>query len=212
MSPTTTTTSQVRSTKTPSRSAQVLKNVKKRDGTVVKWDDFKIVTAIRKAMESAHEGDMEKDPPKLINEVKKALSTKYSTDEPIYIERIQDEVEEALILGDFARTAKAYILYRQRRLEVRSRQQNVPVRIRDLAEESKQYFRNPLSEFVYYRTYSRWIDEEGRRETWVETANRYIEFMRETVGYAETVRIRRVATGNSKARSNAIYAFGVECW
>ena len=180
MSPTAT-TSQARSTKTPSKSIQTLKNVKKRDGTVVKWDDFKIITAIRKAMESAHEGDMEKDPPKLINEVKKALANKYSTAEPIYIERIQDEVEEALILGDFARTAKAYILYRQRRLEVRSRQQNVPINVRNLAQESKKYFRNPLSEFVYYRTYSRWKDDHGRRETWIETVDRYIEFMRETV-------------------------------
>jgi intein/homing endonuclease len=30
-----------------------------------------------------------------------------------------------------------------------------------LAEQSKQYFRNPLAEFVYYRTYSKWIEEEG---------------------------------------------------
>ena len=180
MSPTAT-TSQSRSAKISSRSLQNLKHVKKRDGSIVKWDDFKIITALRKAMESAHEGNVEKDPPKLLNDVKKALVSKYDTNEPVYIERIQDEVEEVLILGDFARTAKSYILYRQRRLEVRSRQQNVPERIRSLATESKQYFRNPMSEFVYYRTYSRWIEAEGRRETWIETVDRYIQFMRESV-------------------------------
>jgi ribonucleoside-triphosphate reductase (thioredoxin) len=38
-------------------------------------------------------------------------------------------------------------------------------------------FRNPLAEFVYTRTYSRWIPEKGRRETWAETVDRYIAFM-----------------------------------
>jgi len=32
------------------------------------------------------------------------------------------------------------------------------------------------SEFIYKRTYSRWIEEESRRETWNETVNRYAKF------------------------------------
>ncbi|MFN3638316.1 MAG: ribonucleoside-triphosphate reductase, partial [Chloroherpetonaceae bacterium] len=32
------------------------------------------------------------------------------------------------------------------------------------------------------RTYSRWLPEKGRRETWVETVDRYIAFMRENLG------------------------------
>ncbi|MBI2035643.1 MAG: ribonucleoside-triphosphate reductase, partial [Candidatus Liptonbacteria bacterium] len=55
-------------------------------------------------------------------------------------------------------------------------------RVKKLAEESKKYFRNPLSEFIYYRSYSRWIEEEGRRETWIETVNRYVDFMKENLG------------------------------
>ncbi len=54
--------------------------------------------------------------------------------------------------------------------------------LRSLVEESKKYFRSPLGEFVYYRTYARWIDEEGRRETWIETVDRYMSFMRENLG------------------------------
>ena len=50
-----------------------------------------------------------------------------------------------------------------------------------MARESKQYFRNSLAEFVYYRSYSRWIDEEQRRETWIETVDRYMNFMRENL-------------------------------
>lgn len=35
---------------------------------------------------------------------------------------------------------------------------------------------NPLGSFVYYRTYSRWIPELGRRETWLETVRRAVEY------------------------------------
>jgi hypothetical protein len=38
-------------------------------------------------------------------------------------------------------------------------------------------FPNLLSEFIYVRTYSRWIDEDSRRETWSETVGRYIDFL-----------------------------------
>lgn len=55
-------------------------------------------------------------------------------------------------------------------------------KVRQLAQESKKFFRNQLGEFVYYRTYSRWIENEKRRETWIETVNRYIEFMKENLG------------------------------
>ena len=40
-------------------------------------------------------------------------------------------------------------------------------------------FQNAAAEFVYMRTYSRWIDEEKRRETWPETVARYIKFIKE---------------------------------
>lgn len=55
-------------------------------------------------------------------------------------------------------------------------------KVKRLVEESKKYFPNQLGEFVFYRTYSRWIDEEGRRETWVETVRRYMNFMKENLG------------------------------
>lgn len=38
-------------------------------------------------------------------------------------------------------------------------------------------FPNLLSEFVYTRTYSRWLEEEKRRENWPETVARYIKFI-----------------------------------
>ena len=38
-------------------------------------------------------------------------------------------------------------------------------------------FASPSQEFVYIRTYSRWIEELKRRETWGETVDRYINFI-----------------------------------
>ncbi|MEK7162303.1 MAG: ribonucleoside-triphosphate reductase, partial [Patescibacteria group bacterium] len=88
---------------------------------------------------------------------------------------------EELIYQGFAKTAKAYILYREKRAEVRREFGAVPEHVRQLVAESKKYFRNPLSEFVFYRSYARWIEEEGRRETWIETVGRYINFMKENL-------------------------------
>jgi len=38
-------------------------------------------------------------------------------------------------------------------------------------------FKNQVAEFIYKRTYSRWIEEEGRREDWPETIERFLSFL-----------------------------------
>ncbi len=43
-------------------------------------------------------------------------------------------------------------------------------------------FKSAASEFVYLRTYARWLDEKGRRETWEETIDRYVNFLVEERG------------------------------
>lgn len=43
-------------------------------------------------------------------------------------------------------------------------------------------FPNEASKFVYYRTYSKWVEEENRRENWTETVERYVEFLEKNVG------------------------------
>lgn len=35
---------------------------------------------------------------------------------------------------------------------------------------------NELSQFVFYRTYSRWLDKENRRETWKEAVARAVNY------------------------------------
>jgi hypothetical protein len=43
-------------------------------------------------------------------------------------------------------------------------------------------FKTEAAKFVYYRTYSRWRDDLGRREHWDETVDRVIKFLQEERG------------------------------
>ncbi len=155
--------------------------VRKRNGWLVPFDFLRIVNAIAKALEVTQEGGLE-DAQKIADSVVKELRKEYPSAHILNIEEIQDAVEEQLILADYAKTAKSYILYRQERAQLREAARQVPEHVKKLAEDSKKYFKNPLSEFIYYRTYSRWIESEDRRETWIETVNRYMDFMKESMG------------------------------
>ncbi|MDE1965822.1 MAG: ribonucleoside-triphosphate reductase [Patescibacteria group bacterium] len=162
----------------------IIPKLEKRDGRIVEFDFAKIVSAVHKAMLAAEEGDLE-DATLVAHQVAGELarfSKKYKNFLPT-VEGIQDSVEKHLMLNDFVKTAKGYILYRDKRAQLRATQVEIPEQVRKLAEESKKYFKdNPLGEFVYLRTYAKWIPEEGRRETWIETVDRYLGFMRENLG------------------------------
>ncbi|MEK7066309.1 MAG: ribonucleoside-triphosphate reductase, partial [Patescibacteria group bacterium] len=84
---------------------------------------------------------------------------------------------------DFVKTAKAYILYREKRAEARRQRGGiVSTSIRQAVTESQKYFQNQLSEYLFYSAYSKWVDSKGRRETWAETIDRYNDFMRSKLG------------------------------
>jgi len=161
----------------------IIAKVQKRDGTIVYFGIDKIKNAINKAMLASNEGSLaeagsiaEKVHADLVR-----VAKKYKNFIPS-VEGIQDTIEKKLILGGYVNTAKSFILYRNERAALREKGVQVPPHVKKLAEESKQYFRNPLGEFVYYRTYSRWITFEQRRETWIETVGRYMDFMKENLG------------------------------
>jgi len=163
------------------KKTKMIKFIKKRDGNIVPFDKTHISTAVFKAMTVSGEGS-EKDAEQVTEQVIKDLVKKYDKDGFPGVENIQDIVETNLILMDYAKAAKSYILYRQERARLREQRREVPENIKKLAMESKKYFSNSLSEFVYYRSYSKWIEAEGRRETWIETVGRYMNFMKEELG------------------------------
>ncbi len=166
------------------RYRELIPQVEKRDGRLVQFDFEKIVSAVQKAMAEAGEGGQE-DATLVAHQVSGELARfakKYKSFLPT-VEGMQDSVEKYLILNDYVKTAKAYILYRDKRAQLRAAHVEIPPHVKKLVEESKKYFAgNALGEFVYLRTYAKWIPEEGRRETWVETVDRYMSFMRENLG------------------------------
>ncbi|MBU1557434.1 ribonucleoside-triphosphate reductase [Patescibacteria group bacterium] len=173
----------VKDTKKGKKSADFVKKVKKRDGSIVPFNVDKISRAVYKAMLAVGDGS-EKDAQFIARRVFAELvkiAKRHETFIPT-IEGIQDAVETELILNDYVRTAKAYILYRKERTKLREDGVRVPEKVKKLTEEGGKYFRNPLAEFVYYRSYSKWIDKEGRRETWIETVDRYLDFMKKNIG------------------------------
>lgn len=162
---------------------EFVKSIIKRDGRVVPFNIEKIANAIYKGMLSSQEGSQEESAlvaNKVYGELVR-IAKKFKNFIPT-VEGVQDIVEAELMRADYVKTAKHYVLYREERSQMRAKGLDVPENVKKLATDSKKYFRNSLGEFVYYRTYSKWIDEEGRRETWIETVNRYISFMKENLG------------------------------
>ncbi|MDP1707116.1 MAG: ATP cone domain-containing protein [bacterium] len=163
---------------------EMIPQVEKRDGRLVPFDFDKIAAAIWKAMAAAEEGSQD-DAVLVAHQVSGEIgrfSKKFKNFLPT-VEGTQDSVEKYLILNDYVKTAKSYILYRDKRAQLRAAHVEIPEHVKKLALESKKYFEgNALGEFVYLRTYAKWIPEEGRRETWVETVDRYVNFMRENLG------------------------------
>lgn len=160
-------------------------NIRKRNGKIVPFDFTKIEKAIGKAMAASGEGSPEEATMVAYRVVSDLVRTARKHKDFIpSVEGTQDEVERQLILSDYVNTAKSYIIYRAERAKLRYDEGiQVPEHVRKLVADSKKYFKNnPLGEFVYLRSYARWIKEEGRRETWIETVDRYIDFMRENLG------------------------------
>lgn len=163
----------------------LIQAVVKRTGEHVPYDMRKIAAAVLKAMNSVGEGS-EEDARFVARSVQSALvraaKAVGAKELVLTVEGIQDAVERELMLHGFTNVAKHYILYREERARKRALEAEIPENVRDLTERSKELFSNQLAEFVYYRTYSRWIETAGRRETWIETVNRYLDFMNSKVG------------------------------
>ena len=112
------------------------KSIRNRIGDIIPFDQSRITNAILKALEVANEGGI-KDAERVSDDVLKALKKKYPMNHVLGIEDIQDIVEQQLILADYAKAAKGYILYRQERARLREERREIPERVKKLAEKSK---------------------------------------------------------------------------
>ncbi len=94
-----------------------ISKITKRDGRIVDFDEKKITNAILKALTAVKRGNGTLAE-KLSNEVVKLVEEQFEGKIPS-VENVQDTVEEVLVKNGYADVAKAYILYRQKRMEER---------------------------------------------------------------------------------------------
>ncbi len=97
---------------------KMITKVKKRNGETVPFNKEKIEKAVCKALTFTKEGDKEKAR-EIADKVFDLLLRRFSREEVPAVEEIQDIVEEVLMLEDLIETARAYIIYREKRREVR---------------------------------------------------------------------------------------------
>jgi adenosylcobalamin-dependent ribonucleoside-triphosphate reductase len=150
--------------------------VLKRNGAKVDFDPYKIMNAIEKAMLETDQGvdsDLsEKLAYQIQSEIEKSM-------EPVAVDRIQDLVEEFLMTSNRRDVAKIYIIYRNEQDKTREIRKKDDRLLTDDFISKYKHMQSPmeaLGNFVYYRTYSRYLPEEKRREFWWETVRRSVEY------------------------------------
>ena len=114
----------------------MFKVIQKRDGRKVPFDDGKITDAIFKAA-MAVGGEDRQTAMELTIETLKMLKSQYNG-HVFGVEDVQDVVEKVLIESGYARTAKAYILYRDRRTRIRDAKGDLMDAVEEILEETNR--------------------------------------------------------------------------
>lgn len=120
----------------------MIEKIQKRNGQMVAFDSVKILNAISRANMAVEDEVM--DPADLSYLTQKVCS-QLNPDEVVTVEHVQDVVEETLIRFDYAKTAKAYILYRAEHTKIRQTESD-------------------LMDIYSKLTYSSAMDEDIKRE------------------------------------------------
>jgi len=146
----------------------------KRDGRVVPFDPERIENAINKCFTSlgAKPGVSAVE---LTTQVVNIVSVRFSRPT---VEQVQDTVETVLQAAGEYEAAKHYILYRAEHAKMREKRP-IPDDVRLAFAESDAYFPTQLQKFQFYDKYSRFNYDLGRRETWIETVDRAVDYLRE---------------------------------
>lgn len=152
-------------------------NVIKRDGEAVVFNKYKIAGAIQNAMLETTVGVDQTLAAEIAGQVESQV---IAFGKDVNVEDIQDLVEDYLMENGLKAAAKKYIIYRYERDKTRDARKRRDGR--GIGEEFLAAYKHApspmkqLGSFVYYRTYSRWIPEERRREYWWETVRRSVEY------------------------------------
>ena len=149
-------------------------SIVKRDGRVVPFEVARIENAMTRCFAS-----LDREPntpvPDLARQAVNIIAAKYT--QPT-VEGVQDIVEMVLQAAGEYDAAKHYILYRAEHAKMRQ-VRPIPEAVRRAFAESDRYFPTQLQKFQFYDKYSRFTYDLGRRETWVETVDRAVDYLRE---------------------------------
>lgn len=97
----------------------------KRDGRVVRFDESKVTKALMKAAKET--GEFEETEAKRLTEIAVIILSKTNGKHTPTVEQVQDVAEQVLMAGGHYETAKAYILYREKRRRVREQEKALGV-------------------------------------------------------------------------------------
>ena len=146
----------------------------KRDGRIVEFNVTRIEKAVARCFSSLIV------PPRtsarvIAEQAANVVAAKYT--QPT-VEQVQDIVEMVLQAAGEYEAAKSYILYRAEHAKMRE-VRPVPDEVREAFAASDPYFPTQLQKFQFYDKYSRFNYQLGRRETWIETVDRAVMYLRE---------------------------------
>lgn len=151
----------------------------KRDGRVVPFDISRIENAMARCFASFGRTP-ETSIAELAQRVVNIVAAKSQGAAPT-VEGVQDIVEMVLQAAGEFEAAKRYILYRAERAKERERRP-IPEHVRRAFEESRVYFPTALQQFQFFDKYSRFNYDLGRRETWIETVDRAVDYLYDLAG------------------------------
>jgi adenosylcobalamin-dependent ribonucleoside-triphosphate reductase len=148
--------------------------IQKRNGNITKYDGTRIIWAITNAMIENNSKNID-----IAEEIENEIHSELTNfEEIISVEEIQDLIEEKLMEKGEYQSAKNFILYREK--SKKNRKENKYNLLSNEFLSKYKHKPNPFptdfGEFVYYRTYSRWLPEKLRREDWWETVARAVDF------------------------------------
>ena len=144
----------------------------KRDGTKESYNSSKIEKAVEKAMFATYkfmEPVMLSEPFTVSLYVWDVIK---DIKEPVSIKQLENIIFRKLTDDGYSDAAVNYIEYKTKRDMERSKHKLT----QDFLDKYSDYpdCMDELAKFVYIRTYSRWLPDKNRRETWKETCARAI--------------------------------------
>jgi ribonucleoside-triphosphate reductase (thioredoxin) len=151
----------------------------KRDGRVVEFDVSRIEHAITRCFASI--GRTPHTPVAELAQRAVNIMAAQSRGVRPTVEGVQDIVEMVLQAAGEFEAAKHYILYRAERAKEREKRP-IPDDVRQAFDDSRQYFPTPIQQFQFFDKYSRFNYDLGRRETWIETVDRAVDYMYHLAG------------------------------